>query len=156
VSLETYKQARPTSLHSTESENIQIINQIYRDFLARDMRSVLEAFDENIDWDGTVNWPGGPRELPFTGRKQGREEVAEAFQQFLLTFEFARSMSHNTYVEVGNTVVVTGSDIRTVLPTGETTENRWTMIWTIENGKATKFRMYQDSVPELEPHHSNL
>jgi ketosteroid isomerase-like protein len=156
VSLETYKEAHPTSLETSESENIQLVNKIYRDFLARDMRSFLEAFDQNIDWDGKINWPGGPRELPYSGKKHGREEVAEAFQQFMLTFEFERPMSPNGYVEAGNTVVVTGSDIRRLLPSGEATENRWTMIWTIENSKVTKFRMYQDTVTELEPYHSNL
>lgn len=149
MSLETYKQASPTPVDNTESENIRIINKIYRDFLARDMRSVLDALDENIDWDGKINWPGGPQDLPYSGKKRGREEVAEAFQQFMLTFEFAATMSQNTYVESGDTVSVTGSDLRTILPTGETTENRWTMIWTIRNGKATKFRMYQDTVPKL-------
>jgi ketosteroid isomerase-like protein len=149
VSQTKYSKAYPTIAESEESANIQLVNHIYRSFLARDMRSVLEALDENVDWDGRINWPGGPKERPYEGKKRGREEVAEAFQQFLLNFEFERSLSQNNYVEVGNTVVVTGSDIRTNIQTGETTENRWTMIWTLENAKVTKFRMYQDTVPEV-------
>jgi ketosteroid isomerase-like protein len=153
MSLLTYRQAQGTA---PVTPNIEIINKIYRDFLSGDHRSVIEAFDANIDWDGKINWRGGPLGRSYEGKKRGREEVAEALQQFLLNFEFRASLSENTYVEHGNTVVVTGSDIRTVLPTGTTTENRWTMIWTIENGKATKFRIYQDTVPEFEPLMTNL
>jgi ketosteroid isomerase-like protein len=153
VSLLNYRQAQGNAPVTT---NIEIINKIYRDFLSGDHRSVIEALHDNIDWDGKINWPGGPAARSYEGKKRGREEVAEALQQFLLNFEFRASLSENKYIESGNTVIVTGSDIRTVLPTGETTENRWTMIWTIENGKATKFRIYQDTVPELEPLRTNL
>lgn len=144
---ENYSQAHPSA--ATESENIQIVNSIYRAFLAGDHRAVIEALDPEIDWDGKINWPGGPRDRSYEGKKRGREEVAEALQQFMLNFEFKSTLAPNQYVEHGNTVAVTGSDTRTLLPTGETTENRWTMIWTIEHGKITKFRMYQDTVPEL-------
>lgn len=139
-----------TSEIGQEQSNIDIINKIYRDFLAGDMDAVLAAFADDIDWNSRFNWPGGPEELPYVGRRLGRSDVAKALDQFRAGIVYEQSTADNHYVVAGNRVIVTGQDIRRVLATGERTENRWSMVWTIEDGKVVHFRVYQDTVPLLE------
>lgn len=133
-----------------EHENIQLVNRIYRNFLEGNFDAVLEDFAEDIDWDSRLNWPGGPSERPYEGRRSGRHDVGAAFKELAAAVRYEEAMAENQYVIAGNRVIVTGQDIRRDLVTGERTENRWSMVWTIEGGKVVHFRVYQDTVPLLE------
>lgn len=133
-----------------EHENIQLVNRIYRNFLDGNFDAVLEDFAEDIDWDSRLNWPGGPSTRPYEGPRRGRNAVGAAFKELAANVRYEEAMAENQYVVAGNRVVVTGSDIRRDVVTGERTENRWSMVWTIENGKVIHFRVYQDTVPLLE------
>jgi len=131
-----------------ESTNLEFIRGILRDFVAGNYDAVEHAFDENIDWFGEVRWLGGP-ELPFTGAATGKQEVMETFKSFLATVEYQGHLRPTSFVAQGNRVVATGLDLRMHKPTGQQTENRWTMIWTIENEKVTRFRILEDTVEKL-------
>jgi hypothetical protein len=134
-----------------ENPNIAIVQQIYRNFLAGDMDAVLDAFAEDIDWGSTFNWRGSSADdREYEGRRLGRRDVAEALEAFRASVKYEEPTADNHYVVAGNRVIVTGQDIRRVLSTGERTENRWSMVWTINDGKVVHFRVYQDTVPVLE------
>ena len=131
--------------------NIEIVRDIYRNFLAGRMSQMLEAFDERIDWDGHVDWRGGPGERSYEGRHIGREQVADALRAFMEHVSYERPAGASEYVASGDSVLVTGRDIRRVVATGELTENRWSMFWTLRDGKVIKFRGHQHTVGANEP-----
>jgi ketosteroid isomerase-like protein len=131
--------------------NIEIVRGIYRSFLAGRIDEVLEAFDEEIDWDGHVSWRGGPGGRSYEGKRLGREQVAGALREFIAQVRYERSAGSHKCVASGNSVLVTGSDIRRVTATGGLTENRWSMFWTLEEGKVVKFRLHQHTVDAAEP-----
>jgi ketosteroid isomerase-like protein len=133
------------------NENLEIVRGIYRSFLAGRIDEVLAAFDEEIDWDGHVSWRGGPGGRSYEGKRFGREQVAEALREFIGHVSYERSAGSTEYVASGNSVLITGSDIRRVTATGGLTENRWSMFWTLEGGKVVKFRIHQHTVDAAEP-----
>ncbi|MEO6049365.1 MAG: hypothetical protein ABIQ57_17900 [Candidatus Kapaibacterium sp.] len=132
-----------------ERENIEIVKQIYRDFLNGDIDAVLNALADDVDWNSRVNWPGGPADIPYNRPCPGRNEVADAFSLFIDAVRYERPLGPNSYTASGNRVLVTGQDIRRDLANDELTENRWSMLWIFEQGKVIRFRMYQDTVEVL-------
>lgn len=133
-----------------DNGNIDIVRQIYCDFLTGDIRAVLEALAEDVDWNGRVNWHGGPDVLPYQGKRRGRNEVAECFESLLEIVQHERSATATRYITTGNHVLAIGHDIRRVRATGELTENRWSMCWTLDAGKVVRIRIYEDTVEMLD------
>lgn len=133
----------------SEEKNIEIVNSLYRNFLQGNMEALLDTFAEDIDWNGQVNWPGGPNPLPYTGKRVKREELAKVFAQFMSTVQYQKPLAENQYVTNGDRVLVVGQDMRRVLATGEEVESRWSMLWTIQNGKVVRARIYEDTVEAL-------
>ena len=133
-----------------DNGNIDIVRQIYRDFLTGDINAVLDALAEDVDWSGRVNWPGGPCVLPYEGKRRGRNAVAECFESLLNTVQYEGAAAATRYITTGNHVLAIGQDIRRIRATGELTENRWTMCWTLDGGKVIRIRIYQDTVEALD------
>jgi len=132
-----------------EKNNLDIVKSIYRNFLDGKIDEMLDLFVEDIDWTGFMRWHGGPNPLPYAGKWANREELKKAFQLFRNTVQYERPTADNEYIIKGDRVLVVGRDLRRVVATGEIVESRWSMLWTIENGKVVQANIYEDTVEAM-------
>ena len=121
-------------------ENIQIIQQMYKDFGTGNMEAVMATFDKDVVWTR----PGEP-DIPFAGSYTGFEGLAKMFTIISKTIKIKgfhpKQLLHN-----GDTVVAIGCDEADVLATGKSYLSEWVYVYTIKNRKITHVQVYLDSL----------
>jgi ketosteroid isomerase-like protein len=117
--------------------NIQIAKQAYEDFGRGDIAAILNVLDENIVWIT-------PGNLPDSGTRQGRAEVAKFFQSVAGLWDF-QAFEPRDYISSGDQVAVVGSSTVTARSTGRQATAAWVMVWKFGNGKVTNFQEYTDT-----------
>ena len=123
----------------SEQQNIEIVKRGYEAFGHGDMQALLGLFDEQIEWIAS-----GTADLPTSGRRTGRQQVAEFFTAVNDTFEIQR-FEPREFIAQGDRVVVTGIDVSKVRATGKVIEGEWAHIFTVRDGKVVRFQEYQDT-----------
>jgi ketosteroid isomerase-like protein len=130
-------------------DNVRIVRNIYQNFTRGNIPAILDVMDSSIECNVMINWPDGPKNVPYAGRFKGRGGVAKCFARFLDLVRLEPEIIPRQYIINGDSVMVSGSELRRVRPTRQLTENRWSMIWTLRNGKVVKFIIYEDTVEAL-------
>lgn len=118
--------------------NAEVVRSAYDAFLRGDIQRVLSTFASNITWFV----PGGP-EIPFAGRVQGNDQVAEFFQRLDASLEF-QEFKPEHFVEQGDTVVVLGRSRVRVKATGSIVQHEWAHVMTVRDDVITDFYEYAD------------
>src|SRR5262245_813836 len=121
-------------------ENIQIIQQMYKDFGAGNIQSVLSSFDKDVVWIR----PGEPY-IPFAGTFTGIEGLAKMFGIISQTIKI-KGFHPKQILGQGETVVVIGADEADVIATGKSYLSEWVYVYTIRNKKITHVQVYLDSL----------
>jgi ketosteroid isomerase-like protein len=121
-------------------ENIQIIQQMYKDFGAGNMQSVLASFDKDVVWVR----PGEPH-IPFAGTFVGSEVLAKMFGIISQTIKI-KGFHPKQILGQGDTVVVIGADEADVIATGKSYLSEWVYVYTIKNKKIIHVQVYLDSL----------
>ena len=118
--------------------NKELIANLYENFASGDVPAVLAAFADDISWTESDGFP-------LAGTYIGPQAVLE--NVFMRLGEF----SENWGVEVdrliadGDTVVADGRYTWNHMMTGEPCAVRMAHIWTLVDGKATKFLQHVDT-----------
>lgn len=120
---------------ATPDENAATVRAAYEAFGRQDIPAVLAAFDPNIDWYA-------PDELPIGGSFQGHQGVLQFFQGLPGYFEDLH-VEPDSIVAGGDHVFALGHHRGKV--NGNPFEIGFCMVWTMRDGKAIKFREYNDS-----------
>jgi ketosteroid isomerase-like protein len=123
----------------SEQENVQAVQAVYAAFGQGDIPAVLDALTDDIEW-----WIDGPAEVPYAGTQHGRDQVAQNFGRLNDTVEFEH-FAPEEFIAQGDQVVAVGSDRRRVRKTGKLIENKWAMIFTLRDGKVSRFRAFESS-----------
>ncbi|WP_269502299.1 nuclear transport factor 2 family protein [Burkholderia sp. IMCC1007] len=131
----------------SEQSNAQLVQQAYAAFGRADIGGVLQTLSEDVDWF----IPGPTDIVPFVGRRHGPQEVA-AFFESLASTQTAARFEPLEFIASGDKVVVLGAQRWHVHSTGCTYEDEWVHVFTIENGKITKFTEYHDTAAEAAAH----
>lgn len=124
-----------------DNQNVQIIQRGYEAFGRGDLNALLDTFDEQVEWVT----PGGP-ELATSGRRRGRQAVAEFFGAVNDLVEIQR-FEPRTFVADGDRVVVLGGETARVRATGKVLEVEWVHAFTFRNGRVIAFQEYFDTAP---------
>lgn len=119
--------------------NLQIIQQLYKNFAAGNMSAVMASFDKDIIWIR----PGEP-DIPFSGKFVGMEELIRMFTLQASSIKL-KSFNPEKFCTNENTVVVLGHDAANVIPTGKTYETDWVQAFTLKDGLITEVMVYIDS-----------
>jgi hypothetical protein len=82
--------------------------------------------------------------LPQAGLRQGRGAVGEFFSQVDATVAFDE-FAPSEFIAQGDQVAVVGSYRGRVKPTGQRFDSAWAMVFTIRDGRITRFREFTDS-----------
>jgi uncharacterized protein len=129
----------------TETDNVQVVQQIYAAFGSGDIPAVLALLDEAVVWR-----LAGPADVvPYAGPRRGRQEVGQCFQQLGESVEF-QSFEPREYLVQGDRVVVLGTERGRVRATGKGFENDWAMVFIVREGLVTSLRTYEDTAAVVE------
>jgi ketosteroid isomerase-like protein len=125
-------------------ENKQLVIQGYQKFQNQDIKGVLEMCADDIEWEGARS-----EDIPFSGTFHGKQETAQYFSLMDQVQEIEQ-FEPQEFIAEGDKVVVLGQSKWKVKATGETYDNPWVHIFTVQNGKLTRFQQYNDSAAALE------
>ncbi len=119
--------------------NVQVIQQVYADFLQQNLMGILSVMSDDIEWSD----PGAP-DLPYARLRHGKDEVTGFFMEFMQLVEFSK-FEPKEYVAQGDKVVALGSFAGTARATGKSFESDWAMVWTFKEGKIVRYQTYEDT-----------
>lgn len=118
------------------SQTKQLVMQAYQCYRTHDIRGILSLLDENIEWIGPDS-----DTVPFAGQFHGKDQVAQFFSmldqaQDVILFE------PQNFIAEGDKVAVTGDSRWGVKATGLTYDSPWVHIFTLRDGKITRFEQH--------------
>jgi hypothetical protein len=120
--------------------NIQIIQQLYKDFGAGNIPAVLAVFDNDITWVR----PGEP-DIPFAGVFKGMEGLAKMFTIVSQTVKI-KTFHPEKFISGDDMVLVIGYDEADVLATGKGYHSEWVYAYTLKDDKITHVQVYIDTL----------
>lgn len=123
----------------TELSNIQTVQKIYADFGQGNTQSILASISPEVEWCNA-----GPTAVPYARQRRGIDEVGKFFAAVYAAVE-VQSFEPKEFFADGDRVVVLGAWSGRAKPTGKPFSSDWTMAWTVNAGKVTSFRSYEDT-----------
>ena len=128
-----------------ESENIQVLQDLYAAFGRGDMPGILNLLDENVDW----YFNGRSSDIPFAGRWQGHAKIVDFFSTVAQTCEVLE-FGPNEIIPMGEHILSLGHERVRAKTTKRVFESDWAHIFTVRDGKIVKLREYYDTAAMAE------
>jgi hypothetical protein len=119
--------------------NVNVVRQGYEAFGRGDINGLLALLDERVQW-----LTPGPRELPISGRRTGRQEVGAFFGTLNEAFDIQR-FEPSEFIGQGDRVVVLGSETVRVRANDTTLNLDWVHVFTLREGKVVMFQDFFDT-----------
>ncbi len=118
--------------------NVDLIRGLYEAFARGDVEAVLAALDEQVEWTEVDGFPHG-------GTYVGKHAVLEGvFAPLGRDWDsFTADMSE--FLDAGDHVVAIGRYRGQYEPTGRSFDAEGAVVWTVRDGKVTRFRQYVDT-----------
>jgi ketosteroid isomerase-like protein len=123
----------------SEQHNLEIVRRGYEAFGHGDLDTLLGLFDDQIEWVTP-----GPADLPSSGRRTGKQEVAQFFGIINDLFDIHR-FEPREMIAQGDRVIVLGEESAAVRATGKVLDNSWVHAFTLRNGRVVAFQEYLDT-----------
>jgi ketosteroid isomerase-like protein len=123
----------------SEQQNLEIVRRGYEAFGRGDIDTLLGLFNEDIEWVSP-----GPPELATSGRRRGRQGVAEFFTAVNQVFDIQR-FEPKEFIAQGDRVVVLGDETSRIKATGKVLDSEWAHAFTLRDGKIVSFHDYVDT-----------
>jgi ketosteroid isomerase-like protein len=123
---------------STE-DNKRVVQTIFEAFGRGDIPGVLSQVAEDVVWNAP-----GPSAVPYLGARHGHEGVTEFFVQLGTNVDF-ESFEPGDFIAEGDRVVALGRERGRVKATGKMFDNEWALVFTIHDGKVTRFHLYENT-----------
>ena len=131
-----------------DQDNVAIIRKMYAAFSAGDVETILDSITDDVEW---TNY--GPSTIPYAGSWSGRSQVTQFFQA-IDSSTTGGKVTPETFTAEGDTVVSTGRYTATVRNTGTQIDVPIAHLFTLRNGKVTKWVGYSDTARLAEAHGS--
>ena len=116
---------------------LEIVNELYAKLTAGDAGGALALMSDDIEW--ITMW-----HYKVEGRGPGA--VAEGLFKPLMTEWTSFSLVPTEFIAEGETVVSLGDFKGVHGATGKASEARYAHVWTLKDGKITRFRQYIDTL----------
>jgi uncharacterized protein len=123
-----------------EAQNTKVVQDAYAAFAKGDMPSLLAQFADDIVWTAVY---GTDSHVPVSGERRGKAAVAEFFKQVAANVNFSR-FEPKQFIATGDTVVALGHYTATT-PVGKGFDSDFAMVFTLRNGKVTRFQEFCNS-----------
>ncbi|QMU28051.1 nuclear transport factor 2 family protein [Adhaeribacter radiodurans] len=120
-------------------ENTQLVQQGYALFLKGDIPNLLNTYSDEIEFV----FSGNPEVNPISGTFRGKEQVRNIFAIINDNIKF-ETFEPREFIAQGDKVVVLGHDRGTTKVAGESFEQDWVHVLTVQNGKITRLQGFLD------------
>jgi len=122
--------------------NKEIVAGLYASFAKGDVPSVLAGMDPKIEWTEAEGWP------LYSGTLVGPQAIVDGV--FMRLGEIGDNFSVNVtqFVAEGDTVVGLGTYTWNRKGSSEPAEVKIAHVWTLANGKVTRFQQHVDTAKE--------
>ena len=123
----------------SEADNVSVVQRAFEAFGRGDAPAFLSLLSEDVEW--TI---AGPPSVPYAGERRGREGVAEFLKAIGGAVEMER-FEPQEFIAQGDKVAVVGFERARLRSTGKAFDNPWVLLFTLRDGKITRFRSYEDT-----------
>ena len=120
-------------------DNARLVQSLYLALRNDDQPLFLSKLSMNVRW----TQPGGGL-LPWGGRWEGRDKVAEYFRILHSEIEY-QLFEPLEFVSEGEYVVVRGSSTALARRSQQTVAQSWVMVWTVRGGIVTTVEYFDDT-----------
>jgi uncharacterized protein len=118
----------------------QLVQEFYAAFKRGDVTGALNTLADNVDW-----FIPGPKDIiPFAGRRQDREQVAQFFEK-LVGMQDAEQFDVREFVAQGDSVATLGHYRWRIKSTGQSYTSDFVHVFTIQDGRVSNFQEYLDT-----------
>jgi ketosteroid isomerase-like protein len=114
-----------------------VVRDFYEKLAARDAPGALGLMAPDIEW--ITMWH-------YTVEGRGPDRVAEGLFKPLMAEWSSFSLVPSEFIAEGETVVSLGDFTGVHNTTGKTSNARYAHVWTVKDGKITRFRQYIDTL----------
>ncbi|MGD0116808.1 MAG: nuclear transport factor 2 family protein [Candidatus Binatus sp.] len=123
-----------------EQKNLEIVQRAYKAFGAGDL-GLLKLLTDDVEWNFPPTYVG----IPWARHSwRGPAEVEQAFRMLNEFLEF-QVFQPDEFIAGGDQVVVLGHERCRIRATGRIVEARWVQIFTLRDGKISRYREYSDT-----------
>ena len=130
----------------SEQENTELVKKAYGNFKTGDIQGLLNLLSEDVTWQLPEI-----ENAPFSGRRQGRAQVAEFFTS-LANDQDTLQFEPREFIAQNDKVVALGTYSWRVKTTGREYGGEWAHVFTIRDGKVTGFNEYMDTAAATAAH----
>ena len=116
-----------------------IVQNAYAAFGRGDVPGILALCATEVDWELV-----GPRALGYTGKRRDHAGIADFFAK-VAELDDIHMFEPREFIEAGDNVVVLGYEQTTARDTGRDFATEWAHVFTVKNGKITRWRGFFDT-----------
>ena len=121
------------------SAALDVVQQGYAAFGRKDIPALLKLLADEVDWEDIC-----PASLPYSGVRRKPSEVAEFFTA-LSQADDITVFEPREFIEAGENVTVLGYLEAVTRDTHQTYQTEWVHVFTVQNGKITRWRGFADT-----------
>jgi ketosteroid isomerase-like protein len=122
-----------------EAQNTRTVQDAYAAFLKGDLNGVLATLDDQVVWKPVT---GASPDVPMSGTRRGKTQVAEFFGHVARDLTFSR-FEPQQFVAQGEKVVALGHYSATTIA-GGSFDSDFVMVFTVRHGKVVEFQEFLD------------
>jgi ketosteroid isomerase-like protein len=122
------------------SDNIQFVQSLYAAFGRGDVDTIVAALSPDVDWENV----GRASDYETLGPRRSPDEVRQFFEHLASDVDFTE-FSPNDFDAVGDKVFVEGHSRMSLKAGGPQMDTDWVHVFTIRDGKVTRFRDFIDT-----------
>lgn len=122
-----------------EQANTELVLKMYDAFSRGDIQTILNSVSEDIHWETP-----GPKIVPYAGSYRGVDGVKQFFAD-LGGGQQNQKLTTDEVIAQGDTVVTTGRYNCQIKATGKRLDTWIVHVFTIQNGRVTRFLDYGDT-----------
>jgi ketosteroid isomerase-like protein len=130
----------------SEKENLEIVQQAYRNFRAGNIPALLNLLMDDVTWQLPEM-----ENIPFSGRREGREQVTAFFASLADTQESVQ-FEPREFVAQSDKVIALGRYTWRVKATGREYGGEWAHVFTLREGSISGFHEYMDTAAASAAH----
>lgn len=132
--------------HMSEIENTNIVQNVYENFKAGEIKALLNLLSDDIEWQlPEID------NVPFAGKRRGQEQMGQFFASLVDTQE-VQHFEPREFIADGDKVVALGHYAWHVKATGREFGGDFAHVFTMSNGKVIRFHEYMDTAAAAAAH----
>lgn len=123
--------------------NRQLAKHGYDMFTTGNIKGIIDICADDIEWLSPKS-----EGIPYSGSFQGKDSVGQFFNELARSVEF-EEFKPQCFIADADKVAVSGISRIRMLSNGARCDDAWVHIFTMKNGKITRFEQYNNSAAHI-------